>query len=132
MVASVHCPDLWNSDVALVDEGHEIVREIVNEAERPLAFLSPVQISGIILDSGAVAHLLDHFQVVFHPLLQPFGLHRTAQVLEMLNLPDQVVLNHAHGPDGLLLCRHEIARRINRHFAEPFDSGSRDRLDKRQ
>ena len=114
--------------MTFVDEGYEIILEIVDEAERPLSLFPPVQISGIILYSGAITHLLDHLQVVFHPLFQPLGFEMLADFFEICELFHQVVLNHAYGPDGLLLGGDEIAGRVDWHLAQLLDGGSRDRV----
>ena len=68
MVAAEHGMDLRQGHMALVYEGDEIVGEIVDKAERPLAGLPPVEISGIILDTGTIAHLLDHLEIIFDAL----------------------------------------------------------------
>ena len=114
--------------MAFVNESDEVILEIVNETERPLSGLPSVKISGIVLDSGAVAHLLHHFQVVFHPLLQSFSLQILSDALEILHLLHEVILNHADSLDGLLFSRHEVARRVDRHFRKLLDSSSRNRF----
>ena len=73
MVTTVHGTNLRQGNMALVDECNEILGEIVNQAERPHPFLPSVEISGIILDSGAITHFLDELEIIFHPLLQPLG-----------------------------------------------------------
>ena len=97
-VASVHGPHLRKGDVALVDEGDEVLRKIVYEAEWPLSCAPPVEVPGIILDAGAVAQFLDHLHVVFDPLLEAVSLMLLSDGTEILALLHHVVLYH---PDGL-------------------------------
>ena len=115
--------------MALVDEGDKILREIIDQAERPLTGLAAVQVSGVILDARTVAHLLDHLQVVFDPLLQPLGFQRLSDTFKILCLPDQVVLDQADGAHALLLGRDEVLGRIDRHLGQVFDNGAGHRLD---
>ena len=60
VVTAVHRMYLRKGHVALVDEGYEVLGEVVDEAEGALALLAAVEVAGVVLDSGAVAHLLDH------------------------------------------------------------------------
>ena len=74
VVSAVHCADLGEGDVGLVYEHQEILGEVVYEGEGTLAGLSPVKVTGIVLNARAVAHLLYHLYVVFYPLFQAFSL----------------------------------------------------------
>ena len=78
MVASVHSPHLRQGHVALVYESNEVLGEIIQQAERPFTLLAAVEITGVILDSGAIPHLLDHLQIVLHPLLETLGFQALA------------------------------------------------------
>ncbi len=86
MVATVHRPYLRQGNVTFVDESDEILREIVNQAERALTGFPPVEVAGIILDSGAVAHLLNHLQVILYPLFQAFCLQRAIFAVKQVQL----------------------------------------------
>ena len=118
MVSSVHRPYLGKGHMALVDECYEILRKIVDEAERAHPFAPAVEISGIVLDTRAVAHLLYHFQVVFHPLLQSLRLQRLSDFLEIFTLPCEVVLDLADGLGRALARGHEIVGRIYGHLVK--------------
>ena len=124
MVAAVHRVDLRERHVALVYERDEVVREIVYQAERPLAGLAPVEISGIVLDAGAVAHLLDHLQVILHPLFQALGLEVLAYAFEIVELYLEVVLDMAHGRDAALLGGDEVVGRIDGDLVYLLYAGS--------
>ena len=114
--------------MAFVNESDEVILEIVNETEWSLSGLPSVKISGIVLDSGAVAHLLHHFEIVLHPLFQSFGLQIFSDALEIFHLLHEVILNHADSLDGLLFRRHEVACRVDRYFRKLFDCRSRNRF----
>ena len=45
MVASVHASDLGECDMAFVDEGHEVFREIIQQAERSLPGFTTVEVT---------------------------------------------------------------------------------------
>ena len=64
-VAFVHAADLRDGDVRFIDEEQVIVaREKVHQVEGARAGGAAVEVARIIFDAGAVAHLLDHFEVV--------------------------------------------------------------------
>ena len=129
MVSSVHGPYLGESHMALVYERDEIIREIVDQTERPHAFGTSVEVSRIVLDAGAVAHLLYELQVVFHPLLQAFGLEVLSYFIEIFALGHHVVLNLAYGLYASLLCGHEVAGRVDRDLVKLVYECSRKRID---
>ena len=72
--------------MALVDDGQEVVREIINQAERPGSGFPPVEIAGIVLDAGAEAQFLDHFHIVGDPVFEPLGFERPAYFAEVFRL----------------------------------------------
>ena len=132
VVAAVHRPDLRNRDVALVNERDEVLREIVDEAERSLTRLTAVQIAGVVLDARAVAHLLDHLKVVLHSLLQPFGLQPLANLIEVIDLLLEIVLDHTHGLDAALPRGHEVRGREDRNLIQGFNVRPGQRIDQRK
>ena len=114
--------------MALVDEGDEILRKIIQQAERSHALAASVEIPRIVLDAGAVVHFLNHFEVIFHPLLQPLCLQHAALPFEICQPGAEVVLYMA---DSLLLPfvrGHEIARRVYGHLVQFVDHGTRSRV----
>ena len=128
MVAAVHRPDLRQGDMALVYECDEIIREIVDEAERPFSGGAAVKISGIVLDTRTIAHLLDHLEVIFHPLLESLCLKRLAYALEILHLLYQVVLDEADCLDCLLFRGDEVLCRVDGHLVQVFYYGPGHRI----
>ena len=129
MVATVHAADLRQGHVALVDEGNEVLREVVYQAEWPLARFSPIKVARIVLDARAVSHLLDHLQVVLHTLLQSLGFYGLAYLLEPCHLFHQVVLNLGYCCDGPFPVGYEVVRRVDVHAVEGFDTGPGHRVD---
>ena len=130
MVAAVHRPNLGYGDMALVNECDEVLREIVYQAERPLAGLPAVQVPRIILDPGAVAHLPDHLYVILHPLLQPLGFQRLAYILEILHLSLQVLLDETYRLEAPFPGSHEVGSRKHRDLVQVLDMGTGHRIDK--
>ena len=76
--------------MALVDDGEEVFRKIVEEAERTHSGLSAVEIAGIVLDAAAVSELLDHLYVVGDALLESFGFEDATFVTEEFALAAEV------------------------------------------
>ena len=129
MVSAVHGPDLGQGHVAFVNEGNEVVWEIIQQAEGPLARLPSVKIPRIVFNSGAVSHFFDHFQIILYTLLQAFGLQRFADFLEPIDLGFQVVLDVADGLDAAFACGDEVAGRVDGDFFDFLDGGPRHRVD---
>ena len=120
-VASVHGPHLRQCDVALVDEGDEVLRKIVYEAEWPLSCAPPVEVPGIILDAGTVAQFLDHLHVVFDPFLEAVGLVLLPYGAEIFALLHHVVLYHPDGLGGALLGGDEDIGRVDDDLLGAFN-----------
>src|SRR5215203_311242 len=70
-VALEHAADLGHGLVRLVDEADEVVREEVQQAERPLAGGAAVEDSRVVLDAVAEAELAQHLHVELRALAQP-------------------------------------------------------------
>ena len=124
MVASVHAAYLRQRHVAFIDEGYEVLREVVYQAERPLARFSPIKVAGIVFDARAVSHLLYHLQVVLHTLLQSLGFYGLAYLLKPCHLFHQVVLDLGYRGDGPVTVGHEVVSRIHVHIVESLDAGA--------
>ena len=68
-VAVVHRADLWNGHVALVDKDEEFPRrEIIEQGEGRLAWLSAVEITAVIFNAATIADFAHHFQIVLGAL----------------------------------------------------------------
>ena len=115
--------------MALIDECYEVLGEIVYEAEGPLSCAPPVEVSGIILDAGAVAQFLDHLHIVLDPLLEAVGLVLLSDGTEILALLHHVVLDHAYRMGGALLGGDEDVGRVDGYFLQALYAHAADRVD---
>ena len=116
-VPVVHPVELGDRLVALVHEDQEVFGEVVQQAVGLLAGVPEVEVPGVVLDPLAVAGLLDHFQVVEGPLLQPVGLqHREVREPLLQLRPD--------GPQGFpagVVGDDEVPGRVHVIVREPLD-----------
>ena len=112
-VAPVHGPDLRYRLMALVDDEQEIIREEVEEAERPLSLFPSVEIPAIVLNARAVSKLTNHLKVVSHTRLEQVFLGQVTDVLIELEPLMQVVLDLMDGPLRCLLRSHKEVSRID-------------------
>ena len=129
MVTAVHGPDLRQGHMTLINEGYEILREIVYQTERTHPLVATVEISRIVLYAGTISHLLDELQVIFHPLLETLGLQMLSDLVEVLALGHHIVLDLADGLRAPLLGGHEIAGRIYGYLVDLFQKGTGHRVD---
>ena len=94
--------------MALVDDGEEVVREVVDQALGRLARGAPGERTRIVLDAVAVAELLHHLDVVLGPLAQALRLEILLRGVEVLQPLRQLVLDaHVRGLH-LVLRHHEL------------------------
>ena len=78
--------DLRHRDVRLVDDHEKVRREVVEQRERALAGLTPVEVRRVVLDARADAGLFEHLEVVFGARAQALGLEELALGLEQRQL----------------------------------------------
>ena len=83
-IAAIHAAELRHGDVALVDEDQRIVGHIFEQGRRRLAGFSPGEIARIVLDAGAGAGRLHHFQIVQRALLEPLRFEQAARGMELV------------------------------------------------
>ena len=69
---------IWNC----VGEQHKVIRKIVEQGGRGISLLAAIQMPGIVLDAGAVAQFLHHFQIKLRALLQALRLNQLVLGLE--------------------------------------------------
>ena len=103
LVAAVHGAHLGHGDVALVDDGEEVLGQVVEQAEGAHAGFAAVEVARVVLDARAVAHLANHLEVVGDALVEPLGLGRAALAPEGLDLGAEVHFNLAQGMRQALL-----------------------------
>ncbi len=90
--------ELRNGDVALVDDQEEVLRKVVEQGERRLAWATAVDVHRVVLDAVAVADLLDHLQVVLRAHAQALCFEQLALFLE----PRQTLLQLGFDADHRL------------------------------
>ena len=82
-VALVHAADLRHRDVALVDDAEHVLGEVVDERVGRLARGAAVEVARVVLDAVAVAHVLEHLEVVGRALREALGLEQLVGRLEL-------------------------------------------------
>ena len=98
----------------LVEDAQEIVREVVEQRRRRLAFLPATQMPRVVLDALAKAHLLEHLEVEHGPLLEALSLEQLVRPLELLEAHAELVADGRDGLPALLFRRHVVRARIDR------------------
>ena len=83
--------------MALVDDGEEVVGEVVQQAEGAHAGTAAVEIAGVVLYARTVAHLAHHLHVIGHALVQALGLGEAVLAGKSSHLVLAVEVNLAHG-----------------------------------
>ena len=83
-VAAIHAADLRDGDVALVGEDEGVVGQIFEQGRRRLAGPAAGEIARIVLDAGAGAGRLHHFEVEDGALLEALRFEQAAGVVELV------------------------------------------------
>ena len=78
-VAVEHSADLRQRHVRLVHDDEKILREIIEQARRPLALRAPGQVARVVLDSRAGADLEHHLDVEVRARLEPLRFEQLAR-----------------------------------------------------
>ena len=78
IVALVHAPDLRHRHVGFIGKNNGMVGDEFKKRGWRLARRAARQIARIILDPGAAARGLEHFQIEIGALLQPLGFEQFA------------------------------------------------------
>ena len=92
-VAAKHAAELRDGDVALVGEDQRVVGHILEQSRRRLARLAAGEITRIVLDAGAGAGRLHHFQIVERALLEPLRFQQAAGGVELVEPLPQLDLD---------------------------------------
>jgi len=95
-VAPIHAAELRHSDVALVDEHQRIVGHIFEQRGRRLARLPPGEIARVVLDAGAGAGRLHHFQIVERALFEPLRFQQASGGVKLIQPLAQLDLDAGH------------------------------------
>ncbi len=112
-VAVIHALQLRDGLVALVDENHMIVRQIIEQRGRRFSWQAPGKMARVIFDAVAVADLLDHFEIEHGALIQPLRFHELAFFFELLVPPLEFALDALERLFARLGRHHVVRFRIN-------------------
>ncbi len=115
--------------MAFVNYCQEIIWKVVEKTERPHPGLPAIEVAGVVFYTRAVAQLLYHFQVVLHPLLNPFGLNHVAYASEVLHLPHHIVLNLGNGLVYSAFTCNKYIGRENYRLLHSFDGNPANRIE---
>ena len=83
-VTAIHAADLRDCHMALINKDQRVVGDVFEQGGRRFAGLAAGQIARIVLDAGAGAGGLQHFQIKLGALLQPLGLEQAAGIVQFL------------------------------------------------
>ena len=128
-VALIHGAQLRNGDVGFVDEDDGFVGQIFEQGRRRLAGAAPREPARIILDAGAGAGRLDHFEIEHRALFQALRFEKLALAAELIEAQAQF-LAHALGGLGQRRARRHIMRiGVNLHRVELGRFPARQRIE---
>ena len=99
----MHATDLRDGDMALVDDGDEVVGEIVEQAEGARAWATSIKIARVVLYARAITQFLHHLKVVVHAVFQALSFKVLPYLAEILGLLEHVVLYLHHSGVELVL-----------------------------
>ena len=81
-VAVIHAVKLRHSLVRLVDEHQKVARKIIKQRGRRFARKASGEMARVVLDAVAVAHGLDHFEVIHHALMDALRFDEASLLLK--------------------------------------------------
>ena len=117
-VALVHAADLRHGDVRLVDDAEHVLGEVVDEGVGRLARGTPVEVARVVLDAVAVAHGLEHLEVVARALLESLGLEQLVGGLELGHATRELLADGLEGVRDLGTLGHVVRRRPDGYGVE--------------
>ena len=117
--------------MALVNKEQKVLWEIVQQRHRRAAGGAAADDARIVLDAGAVAKLLHHFNVIVRALADALRLKKLALLLERFHTRVALGADLADGALHLLVRRDVVRRGIDRHVAERADGRAGDDIDVR-
>ena len=128
-VSLKHAANLRHSHVGLIDDGEEVLGEIVQQGRRRRAGRAAVDVARVVLDAGAETNLLNHLQVVFGAHAQALGLQQLAAVLQVLQPLRQLRLDVLHGAGHALRAGHVVGSREDAHLIDALEHVTGERVD---
>ena len=110
--------------MTFIDHKQVIAGQEIDHRPGMGAGCAPIQVARIVLDAGAVAHFLQHLEVITGPLFKTLGFEVFARLFELgepflqfcLDIADGIL--QAVGVCQILLCRiNGYFLRLVEHFA---------------
>ena len=115
--------------MAFVYKQNKVLREIIQQRHRRAAGGSAADDPGIVLNSGAISQLLNHFNIVIRPLCNALRLNQLALLLEILHPRITFLANLSHCPVHFLPGGHIVTGRINCHVVQNARGGAGNHVD---
>ena len=115
-VTGIHSANLRQRYVRFIHNQQKILGKIIYQRKRRLTGLTSCQMTRIVFDAGAVAHLLHHLQIVIRALLQTLCLQQPAMLIQLIKTLFQLLANIIHSAFKILTTRNIVARRENCHM----------------
>ena len=131
-VAEPHAMHLRNRCVALVDKQQKIAGKVVQQRRRSLARQPAGKVPGIVFDSVAVAHGLDHFQIEARALMNSLRLHHAPLRLQLGYPLVQLGHNGFNGFGFAFRLHHVVALGIDGQARIFLLHGAEERIDLRE
>ena len=128
-VPVVHGPHLGQGGVALVDEQHKVLGEVVQQSVGRRTHRPALDHPGVVLDARAVAQLLHHLHVVHGALLDALGLHQLVLAVEVGHPLLQLLVDLLDGGVHLLLGGDVVGGRPDGNVVQPPDGRAGDHVD---
>ena len=111
--------DLRQCHVGLVDHDEEVLGEIIEECIWRIPCVPVRKVARVVLNAGAVAHLLHHLEVVVRTLFEPLRFEEFARALEFIQALRKLRTDIRHCDFHILIVR-DIVRRRKDHRMQTF------------
>ena len=97
--------------MGLIDHDEEVLGEVIEECIRRVPRVSVCKVTRVVLDAGAVAHLLHHLKVVVRTLLETLRLEQLPCPLEFFKPLCKLRADVRHGNLHVLILGDVVGRR---------------------
>ena len=128
-VSFEHGTNLGDGDVGFVDDGEEVVGEIVEEGGGGAAGGSAVEVAGVVFDAGAEADLFDHFEIVFGAHAKSLGFEEFSPVFQIFEPVGKFGFDVAGGAVHTLRGGHIVGSREDADGVGLTDDVTGERVD---
>ena len=112
LVSAVHRMQLRHRHMAFVDDHEEVLGEEVEQTIRARSRLASIEVTAVVLYSGTMSQLANHFYIVGHAFVQTLCFKLFPLTLKERNLRSKVLLNLHDCPVLSILRGHKEIGRI--------------------